>query len=597
MNRGFMKFKNYIHILAMLSLLSSITLGLPISVKATQTTNLPSSAVLSTPTSSPQTTIAAQGQPTENPAEHLEVTNEGIIDSDDQFPVPDVSKTPYRQIVQLNALHEDGYRYVGSGAMIAPNLILTAAHNVYDRKTGKWATYVKATPTPSRNGGDRLPYGSYDAENYVIFDEYRTQSQELSEYQYDMAVIRLNQAVDSRVGELRIAKTSTVGQHIQIPGYPLESPQKFGVMYTMFGDIESIDNKLLRYQIDTEGGQSGSPVLNEQGEIIGVHIAGFSNGSTYVYNGARRVDDDTDALIVALHTGKEVEGVASYKPLAPRTTPTTTAMTTELTTKVTTTSKLQTEPSTTQSMTSVTTIRGTKVPTTTTKPTTSSQSSTPQTTSRLTNVVTTVTSSASKSTTLSISKTTSTTQLPTTTKLSTQVATKRPSKATTKLGTVVTTKPISRTTSKVATKSTTKKTTTTVVRPSVKTEMVYRLYHSGIKRHLYTKSSYEAKVLSGRGWRFEGEKFQTATKGIPVYRLYHSGTREHLYTTSINERDTLKTRGWRYEGIAWYSTGKKPIYRLYHAGLKVHLYTADANEKNVLSKRGWRYEGVAFNVQ
>ena len=590
-----MKFKNYIHIPAMLSLLSSITLGLPISVKATQTTNLPSSAVLSTPTSSPQTAIATQGQPTENPAEHLEVTNEGIIDSDDQFPVPDVSKTPYRQIVHLNVLHEDGNWYVGSGAMIAPNLILTAAHNVYDRKTGKWATYVKATP--SRNGGDRLPYGSYEADNYVIFDEYRTQSQKLSANQYDMAVIRLNQAVDSRVGELRIAKTSAVGQYVQIPGYPFESPQKFGVMYTMFGEIEHIDRKVLRYRIDTEAGQSGSPVLNDDGDIIGVHIAGFSYGSVNIYNGARKVDEDTDALIEAVHTGIEVEGVASYQPLAPRTPPTTTAMTTELTTKVTTTSKLQTEPSTTQSMTSVTTIRGTKVPTTATKPTTSSQSSTPPTTSRLTNAVTTVTSSASKSTTLSISKTTSTTQLPTTTRLSTQVATKRPSKATTKLGTVVTTKPISRTTSKVATKPTTKKNTTTVVRPSVKTEVVYRLYHSGIKRHLYTKSSYEAKVLSGRGWRFEGEKFQTATKGIPVYRLYHSGTREHLYTTSTNERDTLKTRGWRYEGIAWYSTGQTPIYRLYHEGLKVHLFTADTNEKNTLSKRGWIYEGISFYVK
>lgn len=38
-----------------------------------------------------------------------------------------------------------------------------------------------------------------------------------------------------------------------------------------------------------------------------------------------------------------------------------------------------------------------------------------------------------------------------------------------------------------------------------------------------------------------------------VYRLYHSGLKVHLYTTDKNERNVLQTRGWKYEGIAWYS--------------------------------------------
>ncbi|MBF0778027.1 trypsin-like peptidase domain-containing protein [Streptococcus cuniculi] len=128
-----------------------------------------------------------------------------------------------------------------------------------------------------------------------------------------------------------------------------------------------------------------------------------------------------------------------------------------------------------------------------------------------------------------------------------------------------------------------------------KTGNTYRLYHSGIKRHLYTQDLDEATILSTQmGWNFEDVKFVTATTGKPVYRLYHSGTREHIYTTDANEKNVLSKRGWRYEGIAWYSSGSRPVYRLYHSGLKVHLYTVDANEKNVLSKRGWRYEGVSF---
>lgn len=123
----------------------------------------------------------------------------------------------------------------------------------------------------------------------------------------------------------------------------------------------------------------------------------------------------------------------------------------------------------------------------------------------------------------------------------------------------------------------------------------YRLYNSGIKRHLYTQNLDEASVLTTRGWKFEGEKFRTVSKGKPVYRLYGKVMREHLYTTNAKERDALvKTGAWRSEGIAWYSGGKKPVYRLYNKGLRVHLYTSDKNEVKVLGGRGWKNEGVSF---
>lgn len=126
------------------------------------------------------------------------------------------------------------------------------------------------------------------------------------------------------------------------------------------------------------------------------------------------------------------------------------------------------------------------------------------------------------------------------------------------------------------------------------TTATYRLYHSGIKRHLYTQNVDEALTLKERGWSYEGESFQTAATGVEVYRLYHPGTREHIYTTNVKEKDILPMRGWNYEGVAFRSGGKKPVYRLYHAGLKVHLYTTDLNEKNTLVQRGWADEGISF---
>lgn len=86
-------------------------------------------------------------------------------------------------------------------------------------------------------------------------------------------------------------------------------------------------------------------------------------------------------------------------------------------------------------------------------------------------------------------------------------------------------------------------------------------------------------------------------KGQAVYRLYHEGIKKHLYTTSTTERDTLRSRGWSYEGVVWRSNGNREVYRLYHPGIKTHHYTSDRNERDTLVRSGWKNEGVAWRVE
>lgn len=129
-----------------------------------------------------------------------------------------------------------------------------------------------------------------------------------------------------------------------------------------------------------------------------------------------------------------------------------------------------------------------------------------------------------------------------------------------------------------------------------KTKAVYRLYHSGIRSHLYTTDANEYKVLATRGWKQEGIAWKSSNTGTPVYRLYYSGLKVHLYTKDKNEYKVLATRGWKQEGIAYHSEGSVKVYRLYHSGLKKHLYTKDKNEYKVLATRGWKQEGVAWNA-
>lgn len=421
----------------------------PVSVLALETSSSTQTTIseqqTDTSTSEPTTqeqTVSDQTevQPSTSAEQELQAIKEGIILSDDQFLVADTTINPYRKIVSLLSIFDSGVLN-GTGVMIAPDLVLTAAHNIYSVGLGQWSQEVIVTP--AQNDGE-APYGTYLGSRLFMFKAYQNEVND-SVYSYDLAVIQLSEPVDSQVGFLPVSREFAAGTQIQIAGYPTFTASKIGFMYAMWGGISSLNGTLINYKIDTESGQSGSPVLNEKNEIVGIHIKGFvdKNGD-YIYNAARRIDQDGLSLIAFAKGELETNEAVLSQWL--------------------------------------------------------------------------------------------------------------------------------------------------IENP------VYRLYHPGVQRHLYTQDQNERAVLQSRGWNDEGYKFSTASNGIPVHRLYSPVTKEHLYTINTHEKDVLVTRGWEYEGIAWYSQGETPVYRLYHTGLKVHLYTSDSNEREVLLQRGWSDENIAWYV-
>ncbi len=134
----------------------------------------------------------------------------------------------------------------------------------------------------------------------------------------------------------------------------------------------------------------------------------------------------------------------------------------------------------------------------------------------------------------------------------------------------------------------------------------YRLFSDITKEHHYTTDAYEYFVLGTRGWIQEGVAHRVYLAATPVsgvtpvslYRLYHPGIRQHLWTTDRNEYDVLGTRGWTQENVDGYILPSAipgltvPLYRLAHVALPLHLWTTDLNEYTVLATRGWAQEGV-----
>ncbi|MBF0777970.1 trypsin-like peptidase domain-containing protein [Streptococcus cuniculi] len=331
--------------------------------------------------------------------------------------------------------------------MIAPNKALTAAHCLRNVETNEWAESVVVYPAYA---GGHAPYGGATGWTYHVLSSFKNDLA-TGEYGYtrnkvenDIAVITLSRSLPD-VGFLSVTNQVAMNQKVQVVGYPSDKGE---YMYAASGPVLESSDRLLRYQIDTYGGNSGGPVLDANNRIVAINIASPKEGvntadylQRYGRNSARRINQEALALIdYAKNNRNSAKGISKV----------------------------------------------------------------------------------------------------------------------------------------IAT---------------------FRLYHPGLKYHLYTTDANEKNVLAGQGWNDEGVAWRTDTQGKPVYRLYHAGIKKHVYTTDSNEKNVLARSGWKYEGITWYSSGTKPVYRLYQPDLKVHLYTMDTNEKNVLSTRGWKYEGVAWNVE
>jgi Zn-dependent metalloprotease len=138
----------------------------------------------------------------------------------------------------------------------------------------------------------------------------------------------------------------------------------------------------------------------------------------------------------------------------------------------------------------------------------------------------------------------------------------------------------------------------------------YRLYSPVTKEHHYTTDLNEYTTLGTWGWVQEGVAHQVfptdasvyGQNPVPLYRLYHAGIRQHLWTTDTNEYAVLGGLGWTQEGIDGYilavevSGVTTPLYRLAYAFEPLHLWTVDFNEYQTLASLGWIQEGIAGHV-
>ena len=193
----------------------------------------------------------------------------------------------------------------GSGVFVAPNVMVTVAHNYYDKnqedksavlRGGESArSYVvmnseteKSNKVPTSGVSESLEKDSIHLYNGKDFGK---------DYSNDLAVVVTKKPVEAMTGgedsprELSHKEVST-GDKITMVGYPndFSTPNlskenkarlKDGKAYSVSTTVSSINKEsgAVTYHSSALGGFSGAPLFNDKGEVVGIHQHGTNTSS------------------------------------------------------------------------------------------------------------------------------------------------------------------------------------------------------------------------------------------------------------------------------------------------------------------------------
>ena len=193
----------------------------------------------------------------------------------------------------------------GSGVFVAPNVMVTVAHNYYDKKTEDGSavlrggdsakSYVvmnsdteKVNKVPTSGSTEAVDKGAIHTYNEKDFGR---------SYSNDLAVVVTNKTVEAMTnGEdspRELSKTEVAtGDSIRMVGYPNDfttsnlseenrNRLKDGKPYEVEGKVSTLnkENGAVTYHTSALGGFSGAPLFNDKGEVVGIHQHGTNTAS------------------------------------------------------------------------------------------------------------------------------------------------------------------------------------------------------------------------------------------------------------------------------------------------------------------------------
>ncbi|WP_134724328.1 peptidoglycan-binding protein [Paracoccus luteus] len=222
-----------------------------------------------------------------------------VIGNDDRKVVLDTTAFPARAIVQILFRKREGLgQNLCSGAMIAPDMVLTAGHCVHGGTTmGRW--YSDFEVFPGRNTGSQ-PFGACKATRLYALRGWTSATTVSDSRLYDLGAIRLDCDAGQRTGWFGVVPLAddASGQPSTVQGYAADKEPP-GRQWVSRDQFRVVETEKAFYENDTFGGTSGSPVFTEaDNHITCVHTNGLhGTGNWARFNGCTRITPERLATI------------------------------------------------------------------------------------------------------------------------------------------------------------------------------------------------------------------------------------------------------------------------------------------------------------
>lgn len=255
-----------------------------------------------------------------------------VFGTDERQRIVDTKQMPWSAIGLVQAMWNRSGGLVlvstGTGTLVSSRIVLTAGHVVYDQTDG-WADEIVFIP--GKNGSEE-PFGRSLSVRSI------TQRAWVDNHDssHDIALIVLNDPLGDTAGTLPVGVQPDqffTNRNLNTAGYPGQTLPG-NVQYHAYGTSTGLEDGLIRHTLDSEPGQSGSPVWEYNSSTQSRQIVGVLTGSREItsngqvidaYNVATRIDQayaDWIAETIAKYDVVAAEPAAAQpEPAAPEAQP------------------------------------------------------------------------------------------------------------------------------------------------------------------------------------------------------------------------------------------------------------------------------------
>lgn len=158
-----------------------------------------------------------------------------------------------------------------TGALIAPDVVLTAAHYLYSRRTG---VFVRPQSVHVLLGYNRGEYGFHTVAAEVTLGDGYDPAAPTSSLTSDYALLRLVDEAPSGFVPLTIASGTAAGRSVVAAGFAQERSQVLTATPSCSVQGRSAEGLIVSDCIVSRG-LSGGPLIDRKtGELVGIQVAG-----------------------------------------------------------------------------------------------------------------------------------------------------------------------------------------------------------------------------------------------------------------------------------------------------------------------------------